>query len=103
MSYQKDRDEFIGTIVTELEYWGAGYGHKGVALARLILRHAATIQCCEEEAILRARQRIDAACKPWSIVPKFSAEPRGACVKLLLPSGRYNGASEEEGFCVPTR
>jgi len=102
MSYQSNRDEFIGTIVTELEYWGAGYGHKGVALARLILRNAATIQCCQEEAILRARQRIDAACKPWSIVPKFSAEPRG--VTLLLPSGRWNSAGgEEEGFCVPTR
>lgn len=54
--------------------------------------------------ILRARQRIEAACKPWGIKPRFSSDPRGACVKLLLPSGRYNSwGGAENGFCVPTR
>lgn len=54
--------------------------------------------------IERASQRIEAACKPWGIKPRFSGDPRGACVKLILPSGRYNSwGGAEQGFCVPTR
>lgn len=31
-------------------------------------------------------------------------DPRGCCVKLLLPSGRWNSmGGAEDGFCVPTR
>jgi len=151
MSYQKDRDEFVGVIVEECIRKGGrrSFAHGGVTLARLILRNAATIQHCEEQVcsseaadrdwvpcpnsklvlclcrdcgcyneeeqrhgrvprvqvqILRARQRIEAACKPWGIVPNFSGDPRGCCVKLLLPSGRWNsGGGEEDGFCVPVR
>lgn len=34
----------------------------------------------------------------------FEGDPRGACVKLILPSGRNNSwGGAEEGFCVPTR
>jgi len=151
MSYQKDRDEFIGQMVTEVQAKD-GTNNEGVDLARLILRNASTIQRCEElvcnsEAadrdrvpcpsrgklntgeclcrhcgtyadatqshgkiprvevqILRARQRIEAACEPWGIVPSFQSDPRGCCVKLLLPSGRWNSwGGEEDGFCVPTR
>ena len=184
MSYQKDRDEFIGVMVEEMESIGRTLPPEdrkgdGVGLARLILRNASTIQRCEEAAcsseaadrdrvqcpavksgkesdcvcecyewtlwktprkwiqfdteaealavlssnphpgakvskhcdtprvqveILRARQRIEAACKPWGIVPNFQGDPRGACVKLLLPSGRWNSmGGAEDGFCVPTR
>jgi len=54
--------------------------------------------------ILRASQRIEAACNPWGIKPKFNGDPRGACVKLILPSGRYNSwGGKEDGYCVPTR
>jgi hypothetical protein len=150
MSYQKDRDEFIGVIMAELP------DHEpysvAVELARLILRNAQTIQRCEERVCsdesanrdrvpcpairshrdedcccdymddikrgigshkdtprvevqsMHARQRIQAACKPWGIMPTFSGDPRGACVKLILPSGRYNSCGGAEcGFCVPTR
>lgn len=163
MSYRKDRDEFVGVIVAEVverrsqrpvPLGSSGRaGDEGTALARLILRNAATIQRCETDAcnggpaydqdrvecpesgnasfsvcpcrdsgsydnarhqhgtvpraqaaILRARQRIEAACKPWGIVPTFSGDPRGACVKLVLPSGRWNSAGgAEDGYCVPTR
>lgn len=147
MSYQKNRDEFIGQIVTEVAA-KRGSNNEGVDLARLILRNAATIQRCAEAVcssewadrdrvacpavksgrdedcvcdydradeqhrdtprvqvqILRARQRIEAACKPWKITPNFQGDPRGECVKLMLPSGRYNSwGGAEEGFCVPTR
>ena len=30
--------------------------------------------------------------------------PRGCCVKLILPSGRWNSmGGAEDGFCVPVR
>jgi len=147
VSYQKDRDEFIGQIVAEVQAKNAT-NNQGVDLARLILRNASTIQRCEEAVcsseaadrdrvpcpaeksgrdedcccdydhqnehhqdtprvqvqILKARQRIDAACKPWSITPNYQGDPRGCCVKLLLPSGRWNSwGGKEDGFCVPTR
>lgn len=54
--------------------------------------------------ILRARQRIKDACKPYGIKPIFSGDPRGACVKLILPSGKHNSfGGEEHGYCVPTK
>ena len=127
MSYQKDRDEFVAVIVAEVggptvrrESDSNGtnerIGRDAVALARLILRNAATIQriataACNREMThhmerqeAACRHRIINACKPWGIMPRFSGDPRGACVKLILPSGRYNSwGGAEKGFCVPTR
>jgi hypothetical protein len=151
MSYQKDRDEFIGVMIEEMEAIGRTLPPEdrkgdGVGLARLILRNASTIQSCETQVCsseaadrdrvpcpaiksgdnadcacdryqgnhcdtprvqvssLRARQRIEAACKPWGIKPNFSGDPRGCCVNLILPSGRYNSwGGAEDGFCVPVR
>ncbi|HUX02461.1 MAG TPA: hypothetical protein VMY35_15980 [Phycisphaerae bacterium] len=123
MSYQKDRDEFIGVIVQECNA-GRDRNHAvsdaGVNLARLILRNAATMQrlaerACsvemserqatrEEKQDAACQARIEAACKPWGIVPTFNGDPRGAVVKLILPSGRWNSwGGKEDGFCVPTR
>ena len=119
-SYQKDRDEFIAQIVSEVECSNKGrYGGSVQAatdLARLILRNASSLdrlavkQCNEpwtdgdEKQVEQARERINAACKTWGIVPNYSRDPRGAVVKLLLPSGRHNSwGGAEEGFCVPTR
>ena len=121
MSYQKDRDEFVGVIVQEIERQidrtqCGGSQHTSVVLARLILRNAATIQrhavnACNREVSqaetdnqTRAEMRILEACEPWGIKPTFGGDPRGAVVKLLLPSGRYNSwGGREDGYCVPTR
>ena len=119
MSYQKDRDEFVGVIVTEIGRSGAGVDNftpDAIALVRLILRNAAMIQrlatkFCgrdltpgEVKAQEHAKARIVAACKPWGIKPDFQGDPHGACVKLLLPSGRWNSfGGQEDGYCVPTR
>ena len=119
MSYQKDRDEFVAQIVAEV-IGKKGTNNDGVDLARLILRNAATIQRLAERAYSvemseaqteregkqddRATECIVAACKPWGIKPTFDGDPRGACVKLILPSGRWNSwGGEEAGYCVPTR
>lgn len=122
MSYQKARDEFIAVIVSEL----ADLNSRGACelrdaqtpleFARLILRNASTIQRIAETACNRelskaesrkdyaCQRRIEAACRPWGIVPNFSGDPRGACVKMIFPSGRYNSwGGREDGFCVPVR
>ncbi len=119
MSYKKDRDEFIGQIVEET--WTRKKGRGGslndaVDLAQLILRNASTIQrlaeaACNDELTAKqerqeaaTRHRIINACKPWDIQPNFQGDPRGCCVKLLLPSGHWNGwGGKEDGFCVPVR
>jgi len=120
MSYQKDRDEFVGVIVAECELSVGNRAPENtkcaVGLARLILRNAATIQriaaaYCnrkttpgEVEQYECCQDRIRKACEPWGIKPTFNGDPRGACVKLLLPSGRNNSFGGAEcGFCVPTR
>lgn len=115
MSYQEDRDEFVGVIVDEVSAKG-GISIKAVDLARLILRNAATIQRLAVEAcnreLSRGEERQDAntvkrivdACEPWDIKPRFNGNPRGSVVKLLLPSGRWNSwGGDENGYCVPVR
>jgi hypothetical protein len=122
MSYQKDRDEFVGVIVEEVATNNRGAipqwarNQNAVDLARLILRNAATVQRLaiehcnrqlrpgEEKQWEAAKARIVDACKPWGIRAKVNGDPRGCCVKLILPSGRWNSwGGKEDGYCVPTR
>ena len=123
MSYQKDRDEFVAVIVEEISgkpspVIAIGEGCK---LARLILRNAATIQrlavedCNRQISDGERKQRADAesrivtACDQCGtnsrrIKPTFNGDPRGCCVKLLLPSGRWNSwGGAAAGYCVPVR
>ena len=44
--------------------------------------------------------RVLALCNPYSLVPVFSGDPRGAVLKLKVPSGRTNDMGRE-GICVP--
>lgn len=127
MSYQKDRDEFVAVIAEECQNKAAMATYRAnvppenrtgsaVDLARLILRNASTIQRisvneCNRELTPGERKqdeacqrRIMEACQPWGILPRFNGDPRGCCVKLLLPSGRWNSfGGAEDGYCVPTR
>ena len=111
MSYQKDRDEFVAVIGGEVSNAG-----DAVALAKLVLRNASIIQSIavkdcnspltdgDRKEDEMAEARITEACKPWGITPTFNGDPRGCCVKLLLPSGRWNSwGGAEDGFCVPVR
>lgn len=120
MSYQKDRDEFIGAMVEEMESIGRTLPPEnrkgdGVTLARQILRDASTMQRLAEEACNRelsgrernneevCGQRIADLCRPYGIKANFNGDPRGAVVKLILPSGRWNSfGGQEDGYCVPT-
>jgi hypothetical protein len=105
MSYQKDRDEFL-TIM-------AGEGCRNLETLRAILRHAATLQRLAETACNRTltkwEERTDEnetrameLCLPEGFSAVFSGDPRGAVVKIKVPSGRTNDWGQQ-GICVPTR
>lgn len=48
----------------------------------------------------RAQARIVALLAPFGVVPDFQGDPRGACVKLRVPSGRTDDWGQT-GLCVP--
>lgn len=105
MSYQRDREDFLLTLARE-----------GVpaAVSRTVLRHTNTLQRLSVEACNRtlthqehvrdgrATTAIRLALEPYGVTPIFSGDPRGACVKLQLPSGRTDDWGQT-GLCVPTR
>lgn len=109
MTRQQERDEFIGILLQEFP------NHKYAdicELARKLMRYAATddrfaCQDCneglsaeEEERQKANQQRILSLCREWGIVPVFNGDPRGATVKLQVPSGRKNDWGQV-GICVP--
>ncbi len=48
----------------------------------------------------RAQDRVAALLAPYSVKPDFQGDPRGACVKLVVPSGRTDDWGKT-GICVP--
>ena len=111
MSYQKDRAEFLAIMTQELP----GYTAHHVAeicrnlcmLAQTARRYAVidcTIGLTESQA--RADERNDARIR--ALVESvgcgvvLSGDPRGAVVKVTVPSGRTNDWGQI-GICVPTR
>ncbi len=100
------RDEFIAIMTAE-----------GISLAdiRAILRDAATVQRLAVEACNRelssaevkrdaeACARIVKRAQRWGCSATFNGDPRGACVKLRVPSGRNNDWGGGGWICVPTR
>lgn len=110
-SYQSDREEFVGVIVSE---------GGSATLARSMMRNATTIQriseleCSVEMSEQEAKRlkRKNDACEhriaklAESIGAKLmtSGDPRGYCSKLILKSGRYNTwGGPESGFGIPAQ
>lgn len=61
--------------------------------------------CAKATAAAQSETRCGAgALMPYvcRFVPVFDSDPRGACVKLKVPSGRYDDHARE-GICVPVR
>ena len=110
---RKDEMEFIGILRAELPNveW-----REVEQFARLLMRHSATHQrmaeeeCCvemserqaawHEKRTQQVEARITVLCTPYGIVPDFQGDPRGATVKLKVPSGRTNDWGQT-GICVP--
>lgn len=74
----------------------------GTSLSRL------AVQDCnvglDEEGLSRRdslRAKVTKSCEEFKIVPVFSGDPRGATLKLKLPSGFSNDWGST-GVCVPT-
>jgi len=105
MGYTKDRDEFVFLMAKE-----------GMELHVIpkILRDAGTYQryatfYCNRELTDYERQlwdmaksRIVSLCALSGMTPVFNNDPRGACVKLQVPSGKTNDWGHI-GICVPTK
>jgi hypothetical protein len=51
----------------------------------------------------RAESAIRELCSPYHVTPSFDGDPRGACVKLKVPSGWNNSFGGGGWICVPTR
>lgn len=125
MSKQRERETFIALMSREFPALP-----NAEHIARLILRHAATLarigvmecngpECsptiapaayerlwnrhdayCTQTAE-RAENRIRAICKPLGMEVKFGGDPRGFPVQLFLPSGKYNTwGGAESGYGV---
>ncbi len=115
MSYKTDRAEFTATIIAEITAQPGGDTATARKVATRILNDAHTLQQIAIRACngtleafdatndKAAENRILRACKPWGIRPDFNGDPRGAVVKLRLPSGKWNSfGGPEDGYCVPT-
>jgi hypothetical protein len=48
----------------------------------------------------KKERAVVAMLKPYGIRPIFCHDPRGASIRLVLPTGRTNGFGGE-GYCVP--
>lgn len=126
MSYTKDRESFIARITNEVSNnpndtrptdERPSFGQRA-DLARAILRDAAThhrlaeAECNRE--ITADEQRRSAACErriterlallgPGFSVAEFSGDPRGATVKIRVPSGYGDSWGDRSHLCVPVR
>ena len=125
-TYQDDRDEFMITLAQECMAERIDFGKLGAAtgcyrvgeLGRELMRraqrlHGYAVAACNysmtpgqekrQEGIERRVVALVAAIGPgWRA--DTQRDPRGAVLKILMPSGRYNSwGGRECGYCVPTR
>jgi hypothetical protein len=130
MNYQQERDEFIGLMVAEglPVSIARAVMSKAATIQRLSEaecngdypcdngeRKVKFCARCESGYVpsslnkagvcpnCRAQDQIAKTLTPFAgFKPNFQGDPRGACVKLSVPSGKTNDMGRE-GICVPTR
>lgn len=61
-------------------------------------RHRVTCPSCRSKW---SERRITELLEPYNVTPIFQGDPRGACTKLKVPSGKTDDFSRE-GIVVPT-
>ena len=106
----RDYDDFLSILLEELT--PKHEPRQVVQLARWLVKKAKwheRMQCVrcnryvsevEEEREERVESLVTDKLKPFNITPIFGGDPRGATIKLKLPSGRYNDWGGT-GICVP--
>ena len=130
MSYSREREAFIARIVSEVSNNPGdtrpyderpGFGQRA-DLARAILRDATTHHRnaereCSEDMSEREAARVakqSEACErriaarlaelgPGFVVAEFTGDPRGATVKIRVPSGYGDSWGDRTMLCVPVR
>lgn len=115
----KERAEFVALI----QQHAGGDPNRRLWFAERVMRYGATLgriaenECnghqtwdgrWDERAALRdekkeerIQQHVLALCKEFECLPDFSGDPRGATLKIQVPSGFTNDWGKE-GICVPT-
>lgn len=107
MSYRKDRDEFVAIMTQE----GVSLDAIEHVLKLAIRYHRIQERFCNDdmpaatERLFRGDERriegaVTAFLEPFNVTPVFSSDPRGATIKLRVPSGRTNDWGNT-GICVP--
>lgn len=108
MTIRREFEEFVVLIAKEL-----GDSDQAPRLCHALRRYATThcrlaenacnhgLSPREEREDERTEKRITELCQPHGIKPIFQGDPRGATVKLQVPSGRTNDWGQI-GICVPT-
>ena len=109
-------DDFALFVAVLAEAFGARMSPRQVADEALWLRKMArklerfAVKHCNvglSEQDSRAEMRAIASLKLWAeregVQVRTGGDPRGYCLKLVLPAGRYNTmGGAEEGWGVPT-
>ena len=111
-SYRTEREEFIARMVSEFRETAP---HVVLGFARAIMRRANSVQrhaeaqCngdtteAQNRRAASAEAQIVECCQALGCTVKFGGDPRGYCVRLILPSGKGNTwGGDAEGWGVPT-
>lgn len=107
----KDRDEFVAVLTRELPDWSIGqvvdlaaklmrYGRLSHRLAEALCNRELTAAEERQDTANDERIRLLVATLGVGFGCMISGDPRGATVKLILPSRRSNSFGGE-GWCVP--
>ena len=105
MSYRKDRDEFVWIMASE----GVPLPIVGHVLRQSIrYQHLQEAACnrgltvAEDWTERRIEDNLAEVLSHYQMRPMFQGDPRGATVKIVVPSGKTNDWGNT-GICVPTR
>jgi hypothetical protein len=106
VSFGDDRADYTAALLAE---GVESYVIEGVLRDTRVLHQLAEKQCNDpaygpddEQRVLLLEGRIERNLAPFGISAEFQGDPRGAVVKLRLPSGRANDFGGEGYYCVPT-
>lgn len=117
MTYHEEREEFVGIMARECPkiklYRVRDIMRIAQRLQRIAVRECNGHQTFDgkwdekaaardERIELRLQSELTRIVKDCGVKPDFQGDPRGAVVKLQVPSGFYNDWGRG-GICVPTR
>lgn len=104
----REWSEFVAVLAREKPEWSAGEVAEAAVRLRAVARarQIANERRCNDEGWTdaddqRTDNRVAKTLGAVGLGAVLQGDPRGAAVKLVLPSGRTNDWGQE-GYCVPT-